>query len=108
MISKMRAAGVSNITFFGDPLYPIFLTKEATRQNYYPEWLITGTLLTDTTFFGRTYDHAQWQNAFGISPLWVFFKNLDQSDGYREYHHMKPETKPGDESVGINTYRTDP
>lgn len=104
IISKMRSAGVSNILFMGDPLYPIFLTQEATRQAYFPEWFISGTLLSDTSFFGRTYDQQQWSHAFGMSPLWVFFEDVSQSYGYRMYHHAKPGSPRGEEGVGINVY----
>jgi hypothetical protein len=104
IIARMRDAGVSNLIFVGDPLYPIFLTKEATRQGYFPEWFISGTLLSDTTLFGRTYDQQQWSHAFGMSPLWVFFEDVSRSYGYRMYHHMRPGSRRGDEGVGINVY----
>lgn len=107
MISKMRSSGVTTLYFFGDPLYPAFLTREASRQNYYPEWMVSGLLLEDTTFFGRTYDQGQWSNMFGISPLWVFWENKATSAGYREYFHVNPDGQPGDEGVGINTIRGD-
>ena len=45
------------------------LSQAASNQNYHPEWVITGLALTDTTFFGRTYDKTQWKNAFGVSLL---------------------------------------
>jgi hypothetical protein len=106
VISQFRDAGVTSIIMLADPLFPIFLTQEATRQAYFPEWLITGTALTDTTFFGRTYDKAQWGHAFGISPLWVFWVDVSNSSGYREYHHMRPGSNRGDEGVSINTRRS--
>ena len=104
VMARMKAAGVSNVLFMGDPIYPIFLTQEATRQQYFPEWFISGTLLSDTSFFGRTYDQQQWQHAFGMSPLWVFFEDVSQSYGYRMYHHGKPGSPRGEEGVGINVY----
>ncbi|MBW3668146.1 MAG: hypothetical protein KY443_02935 [Actinobacteria bacterium] len=107
MISKMRSAEVTSLAFFGEPIFPVFLTQEATRQNYYPEWIITGSLLTDTTFFGRTYDQRQWSHAFGISPLFVFVKDLQESGGYREYHHMAEGARHGDEGVGVNVVHND-
>ncbi len=69
IIAKMKAAGVTSIIFLGDPLMPISLTKAATEQNYFPEWIVTGTVLTDTNVFGRRYDQKQWAHAFGISSL---------------------------------------
>lgn len=106
MITKMKAAGVSNLLFVGDPLYPVFVTKEATRQAYFPEWFLSGTSLIDTSFFGRTYDQTQWSHAFGISPLWVFHVDVSTSSGYQAYHHAAPAgAKRGDEGVGINVYQ---
>ncbi|HEX2850925.1 MAG TPA: hypothetical protein VHN98_10245 [Acidimicrobiales bacterium] len=106
MIATMKAAGVTTIIPLVDPLYPILITKEATNQQYWPEWLITGTGLSDTTTAGRLYDQSQWRHAFGISPLWVTWKDVKQSDGYREMHHGAPEAKPGDEGVLVNIYRS--
>jgi len=65
MIAKLRAAKVTTVIFAGDPLTPIYLTKEATAQGWFPEWIPTGTLLDDTNFFARQYDKQQWSHAFG-------------------------------------------
>jgi hypothetical protein len=46
---------------------PETLTRAATAQNYFPEWIITGAALTDTAAFARTYDQRQWAHAFGVS-----------------------------------------
>jgi hypothetical protein len=101
IIGQMVAAGVNVITCVCDPLYPIFLTSEATRQGYNPEWFISGTALTDTTFFGRTYDQQQWAHAYGISPLWVFSAAKENSSGYRTYHHVAE----GFEGNGVNVWQ---
>lgn len=69
IIAKMKDAGVTTIIFLGDPLYPRFLTQAATAEDYFPEWVVTGTVLTDTTVFGRSYDPEQWKHAFGLSSL---------------------------------------
>lgn len=69
LIQKFVQAGVSSIICVCDPFGPIFFTQEATRQAYNPEWIITGSALTDTSFFARLYDPTQWQHAFGISYL---------------------------------------
>lgn len=86
MISRLKDRGVTTVLFSGDPLAPIFLTQEATRQEYFPEWVIPGGSLTDTNFFGRTYDQRQWQNAFGISQLWIRPPNA-QAEPY--YQHQQ-------------------
>lgn len=66
LVTKMKRAGVTTVIFAGDPIEPIYLTKEATAQNYFPEWIVTGTLLTDTDVFARLYDPRQWSHAFGL------------------------------------------
>lgn len=88
MIAKMREEGVNNILMASDPLSPSFFTQEATRQRYFPEWTITGSALTDTTLFARTYDQEQWQHAFGISYLSARAPE-EEGDAYRlhEWHH---------------------
>ena len=48
---------------------PSSLTKEATAQNYFPEWVVLGAAYTDTSLFGRSYDQKQWAHAFGVSTL---------------------------------------
>jgi hypothetical protein len=67
IITKMKAAGVTTIIYTGDPLTPAALTKEASAQDYHPEWIVGPTVLADTTFFGRTFDQEQWAHAFGVA-----------------------------------------
>lgn len=69
LIQKMKAAGANALIMASDPFAPIFFTQEATRQQYFPEWIVTGSALTDTSFFARTYDQAQWANAYGRGNL---------------------------------------
>jgi ABC-type branched-subunit amino acid transport system substrate-binding protein len=66
VITKMKDAGVTTIIYTGDPLMPSSITKEATAQDFYPEWIVGPTVLVDTAIFGRTYDQTQWAHAFGM------------------------------------------
>jgi len=102
LIATMRSSGVTTIVALWDPLYPILITQEATRQQYFPEWFIVGTGLSDTTSGGRLYDQQQWSNAFGVSPLWVSWTAPNKSTAYREYKHADPNTEPG---VLVSIYR---
>ena len=63
----MKAAGVTTIVFSGDPVAPRDFTKEATAQEYFPEWFISASGLVDTNAFARTYDQQQWAHAFGVT-----------------------------------------
>ena len=106
MIAQLKAAGVTTVVPFWDPLYPILITQEATRQAFFPEWIITGTGLSDTTTAGRLYDQNQWNHAFGSSPLWITWATVAKSAGYREYHWARPQDPPGAEGVLVNIYRS--
>lgn len=106
MIAKLNSDGVTSVIMLVDPLYPILITGEATRQQYYPEWIISGSGLSDTTAAGRLYDQTQWKHALGISPLWVTWNTVSLSTGYREAHNGDPSMNPGDEGVLINIYNS--
>lgn len=69
VISQLKAAGVTTIVFSGDPVAPRDFTKEATAQEYFPEWYSSAGALVDTSAFGRTYDPDQWQHAFALTFL---------------------------------------
>lgn len=69
VMAKMKDSGITSVICYCDPLMPVFFTQEATRQQYFPEWLVTGSLATDTALFGRLYDQAQWAHAHGVSLL---------------------------------------
>ncbi|MEY2588152.1 MAG: hypothetical protein QOJ67_136 [Acidimicrobiaceae bacterium] len=105
MMAQMKAAGVTTIVPLVDPLSPILITPEATRQNYFPEWFVTGTGLSDTTTAGRLYDQNQWRHAFGMTPLWVTWTNHVDGPGYREYHDARRGDAENSEGVLIEIYR---
>jgi hypothetical protein len=69
VITKLQTAGVTSVILAGDPVFPTFLTKEATAQGFFPEWVVLGYAFTDTAVFGRKYDPKQWSHAFGVSLL---------------------------------------
>jgi hypothetical protein len=67
VIARMKEANVTTIIISTDPLIPAQITAEATKQNYFPEWVIGPSVLADTTIFGRTFDQQQWVHAIGLS-----------------------------------------
>ena len=69
VITRMKAAGVTTVVFSGDPVAPRDFTKEATAQEYFPEWVVAASTLVDVTAFARTYDPDQWKHAFGVTQL---------------------------------------
>lgn len=95
IISRLKSEGITSVVFAGDPFMLIDLTAAATRQNYFPEWIITGTVFTDTTSVGRLLDQQQWANAFGASSSPARGRP-EESEGWRLYkwfHGVDPEAK---------------
>ena len=84
IIARLKSAGITTIIFVGDPVAPVSLTQEATKQSYFPEWIVGGSGYTETTAFARTYDPQQWQHAFGVcwyaTPV-----ELDKAGPYLRY-----------------------
>jgi hypothetical protein len=66
VVTRMKDAGVTTIILSTDPLIPANITQEATKQGYFPEWVIGPSVLADTTIFGRSFDQQQWAHAFGL------------------------------------------
>jgi hypothetical protein len=98
LISRLKAEGVTSVIFAGDPVTPATFTQEAANQQWQPEWIITGSALTDTSLFGRTYNKDQWSRAFGISFLSLRAPQ-EQTDAYR-IHVWHGGSKPN----AKNTY----
>jgi hypothetical protein len=71
LAEHLKRAGASTVIFAGDPIMPIYLTKACAAIGYFPEWVITGTVLTYTSTLGRYYDQQEWSHAFGVTPLAV-------------------------------------
>lgn len=96
IIGKLKDEGVTTVIYAGDPISIIFYSKEATNQQYFPEWMITGSVLTDRTQFGRLYDQQQWSSAFGLSwnPARVAKAEMTAWQLY-EWHHGS--TPPADD-----------
>jgi hypothetical protein len=99
MIAKLKDAGVTTVIYTGDPLTPGNLTKEATAQNYFPEWVIGSNVLVDIAVFGRTYDQQQWQHAFGLA-LTQARVNQDANPAYNMYEWFNG-TPPPNNTYGV-------
>jgi hypothetical protein len=99
IIAKLKDAGVTTVVYTGDPLTPGDLTKEATAQNYFPEWVIGSNVLVDIALFGRTYDQKQWVHAFGLA-LTQSRVNQDANPAYNVYKWFNG-VKPPNNTYGV-------
>ncbi len=84
LAEKLKTSGATSVVFAGDPIMPIYLTKACATIGYFPEWIITGIVLTDTSALGRYYDPSEWSHAFGVSSLAVPVP-VATSDSYHLY-----------------------
>jgi len=100
LVARLKEAGVTSVIFLGDPIMPVYLTKAASDQDFFPEWIITGTVLTDTTVFGRLYEQDQWANAFGVSSLPARLPQ-DQSEAWRLHEWYFGEEPAAKNTVAI-------
>jgi hypothetical protein len=102
IITRMKEAGVTSVIINGDPIAPREITNEATAQNYFPEWIVTGSVLIDTTAFARTYDQQQWANAFGISNLAARIDRT-QAGSHFLYEWFQGEPPAAADNIGVIT-----
>ena len=99
-MATLKDAGVTSIIFAGDAVAPREFTLAATEQEYFPEWILSGTLLVDTNVFARTYDQEQWRHAFGQSNL-AAVVDRDKSGLFFLYEWFFGEEAPAFSTVGI-------
>lgn len=100
IIAKLKASGVTTVILATDPVAPRDFTREATAQEYFPEWLVAAATLTDTTAFGRSYDQQQWAHAFGVTSLAVRL-NPNISGIYSVYKWFTGQEPPAGDSMAV-------
>ncbi len=69
IVQKMKSLGVTSVVMFTDIGMTTAVLAAATKQDYRPEWIITGNQFQDVVFLSRNYDQDQWAHAFGISTV---------------------------------------
>lgn len=100
VIAKLKASGVTSVILSTDPVAPRDFTREATSQEYFPEWIVAAATLTDTTAFGRSYDQQQWAHAFGVTSLAVHV-NPEVSGYYALYKWWAGQEPAAEDSIGV-------
>ncbi len=72
IIAQMKERNVTTILCGCDPIIPVFLSGVANRENYFPEFIITGTALTDADIVAQLWNQNFASHAFGVSSLTGF------------------------------------
>lgn len=65
-MTQMAAAGVSTILYEGDLLSLTAYMSSASANEYYPEWVVAGGGVDQSSFIVRLYDAAQRKNLMGL------------------------------------------
>jgi len=68
-VTRMKAAGVTTVILLSDHSMNSALMKEATKQEWFPEWYLTGAVFQDIAIFARAYPTEQAAHMFGVSNL---------------------------------------
>ena len=79
---------------------PRDFTKEATAQEYFPEWVVSASTLVDVSAFARTYDQEQWKHAFGVTQL-AARTPTDQIGAFFIYTWFTGVDPPADGAIGV-------
>lgn len=69
IVTKLKEAGVTTVVLLADSAMVGALTRQATAQDYRPEWVYSGAQNIDLPLLARGYDQDQWAHAFGISNV---------------------------------------
>ena len=85
--AQMKAAGVTTLLCFCDPLMPIFLSDAATQQSYRPEWIVQN----DFDPITQDADQSQLGHAMAPGPS---FPELSASEAYAVYKLGDPHGEP--------------
>jgi hypothetical protein len=69
LVTKLKSAGITSVVLLADSAMVTALTKQATANDYHPEWIYTGTQNIDLPLLARAYDQDQWAHSLGISNV---------------------------------------
>jgi hypothetical protein len=90
IISDFKSRGITTILCGCDPILPVFLSGVANREQYYPEFIIVGTALTDADIVGQLWNQNFASHAFGVSPLDGFVPPT-QTIAYAAYKSVRQD-----------------
>ena len=86
LVTRLKSAKVTSLVLFAEPPMVRALMAAATRQEYRPEWIITGFLFHDFDGFARGFDQEQMAHAFGIGVLPPSYEGSESSTGIFEWY----------------------
>jgi hypothetical protein len=67
VISKLKGLGITTVLLFTDSAMATAMFKQATQQDYHPEWVSAGYQNMDFPLLAQNYPADQWGHAFGLA-----------------------------------------
>jgi hypothetical protein len=101
--AQTKAAGVTTVLWFSDPIAPAYGTKAQAAQNWHPEQVIAGSGLLDYDALAQAYEPTEWANAFGPSDLGKAV-DIMQVDAGRIWKAQGKSGKPNGSANLLTTY----
>ena len=101
IIAKLKASGITTVILVADGTAPRDFTKEATAQEYFPEWVVAAPTLSNYTAFGRTYDQTQWANAVAVASYPAVPVTPEISGYYALYEWFMGTEAPAKDTVTL-------
>ena len=68
LVAKLKAGNYTTVLCGCDPIFPVYMSGQGNQQNYLPEFIITGTALTDADYTAQLWNQNFAAHAFGVSP----------------------------------------
>ena len=80
LVTRMKDAGVTTVVLFTDVAMNKALMEQATAQEWFPEWFVTGAGYFDLPVLAQGYPDDQAEHTFGISLIPPYFDLPDDVD----------------------------
>ena len=67
LVTRMKAAGVTTVVLFSDTAMNAAMMDQANKQEWFPEWFLTGSFYQDIAVLTRSNPPEQMAHVFGLS-----------------------------------------
>jgi hypothetical protein len=78
LVTRMKDAGVTTVILFSDVAMIKAMQEQASAQNWFPEWFVTGAGYFDLPVLAQQYPDDQAEHTFGISLIPPYFDLPDE------------------------------
>jgi hypothetical protein len=84
-VATFHSENVTSLILVTDAFTPAFMTQNASKSRWFPEWLFSGIANVDVDLIGRAYQKEQWAHAVGPSIYTYKAENRNTTEGRAAY-----------------------